>query len=803
MISSIKITSLTNIGNAINYTTLLPVVNMAGTPTTQKANLQILGNAILSGAGGSYFAAAAQAINAQTVSNAAQPAITSLGNLTGLNVAGVSNLGPVANVTITGGTAGYLLSTNGSGTLSWASPNSVFNTGNVTFNDINIIGTGNLKLQPDSGDASAFLDIYLTGGPDIHIAGNGETVILGTDDAANVTIGTDGNVRIQANTGTPQTWEFGNDGTTTFPTANVDLHNGGVQSGQVLQFGNPSLQAIITGPTPAANVSAERLIIQGQRGNGTGEGGDVYVWAGDADTNGGDIKIYAGDADNVSTGEGGYVNIDGGDGFNNGGLVEITGGYGAGGAGGAVSIVGGGSANGLTEHGNVYITAGNSIWSFNNDGTLTAPSTVTTNRFIQSPYQPVAPRGLVNQGTGILSEIATAISTGTGAISVTVDPTGRFVYSTNVSESSVSQYSINQSTGALTQITAPIASGSFPYDVAVDPTGRFVYVVSSGTGTVSQYSINQSTGELTEITTAIAAGTQSISIAVDPTGRFVYVTNYDSNTISQYSINQSTGELTEITTAIAAGLAPRDVSVDPTGRFVYSVSSTDYTVNQYSINQSTGALTAVTTISTGVSPFGIVVDPTGRFVYVANFGGDEVSQYSINQSTGVLSAITTEIGSGVGPFGIAVDPTGKFVYVTNQDDDTVSQYSINQVTGELTQITVAIPSIGMPSDVAVDPIGRFVYVTNYNDSTISQFGINNFSAGSATIPIINTGIITATSFVGTGVFVTGNIPAATTAGAGARVFVTDANANTFGTLYVGGAANAVPVWSDGSNWYIG
>jgi hypothetical protein len=123
-ITSIKITALTDIGNSIAYTTLVPVVDMAGTPTTEKANLQILGNLILSGSGGSYFAKAAQAVNAQTVSNAAQPAITSVGTLTALTVSGVSNLGPVANVTITGGTAGYVLSTNGSGLLSWAIPSS-------------------------------------------------------------------------------------------------------------------------------------------------------------------------------------------------------------------------------------------------------------------------------------------------------------------------------------------------------------------------------------------------------------------------------------------------------------------------------------------------------------------------------------------------------------------------------------------------------------------------------------------------------------------------------------------------------
>jgi hypothetical protein len=47
------------------------------------------------------------------------------------------------------------------------------------------------------------------------------------------------------------------------------------------------------------------------------------------------------------------------------------------------------------------------------------------------------------------------------------------------------------------------------------------------------------------------------------------------------------------------------------------------------------------------------------------------------------------------------------------------------------------------------------------------------------------------------------LPAAATAGAGARSFVTDANATTFLSTVAGGGANKVPVVSDGTNWLIG
>jgi hypothetical protein len=158
------------------------------------------------------------------------------GNITGLNLIGDSNANLYAhgNVTIVSDssntTATWAFGADGNLTLpgntfavNYANGTQVSiggggNTGNVTFSDINIIGTGNLKLQPDSANASAYLDIFLTAGPDIHIAGNGETVILGTDDFANVAVNVDGNVSIQAGdaNGT-HTWTLDTTGNLTLP----------------------------------------------------------------------------------------------------------------------------------------------------------------------------------------------------------------------------------------------------------------------------------------------------------------------------------------------------------------------------------------------------------------------------------------------------------------------------------------------------------------------------------------------------------------------------------------------------------
>jgi hypothetical protein len=48
-----------------------------------------------------------------------------------------------------------------------------------------------------------------------------------------------------------------------------------------------------------------------------------------------------------------------------------------------------------------------------------------------------------------------------------------------------------------------------------------------------------------------------------------------------------------------------------------------------------------------------------------------------------------------------------------------------------------------------------------------------------------------------------SLRAASTAGAGARAFVTDATSTTFASVVAGGGSNGVPVYSDGTNWRIG
>jgi hypothetical protein len=128
-----------NVSSAVNATSFTSNVATGTAPfvvtsTTTVANLNVaqanLANTANAVAGANVSGQVANALVAGTVYTAAQPNITSTGSLTGLtvsNATGVVNftttanvtLGSVSNLHISGGTSGYVLSTDGAGTLSW------------------------------------------------------------------------------------------------------------------------------------------------------------------------------------------------------------------------------------------------------------------------------------------------------------------------------------------------------------------------------------------------------------------------------------------------------------------------------------------------------------------------------------------------------------------------------------------------------------------------------------------------------------------------------------------------------------
>jgi hypothetical protein len=120
-LSSLSVSGTATVGNVSTAGTISSTGTLTAGNLATGGTLSVGGNANVGniGATNGVFTTVAG-----TLSTAAQPNITSVGNLSGLTVTGTTSLGNVGNVSITGGATGYVLTTDGTGNLTWSSTSS-------------------------------------------------------------------------------------------------------------------------------------------------------------------------------------------------------------------------------------------------------------------------------------------------------------------------------------------------------------------------------------------------------------------------------------------------------------------------------------------------------------------------------------------------------------------------------------------------------------------------------------------------------------------------------------------------------
>jgi 6-phosphogluconolactonase (cycloisomerase 2 family) len=175
---------------------------------------------------------------------------------------------------------------------------------------------------------------------------------------------------------------------------------------------------------------------------------------------------------------------------------------------------------------------------------------------------------------------------------IVVDPAGYMVYAAN--SYSVYAFLIDRQNGTLQtvsgspyQIIDP-SSGSGGISIAMDPNGHFLYVSNANTNTISSYQIDRSDGSLYPLYSVNAPYGLLIT---NYTGSFLYETNdTDSKvTISGFSVDTNTGTFTPVPGSPYAVPGSYNVFGGQTTAWKYLYVGMDPT-NGYEIN-SDGALT--------------------------------------------------------------------------------------------------------------------------------------------------------------------------------------------------------------------
>ena len=184
MATNIKITALSDITSAnMTYNDLLAVVDMNGTAETKKSTVQLLGNLILDGAGGSNFKPANISLTAGTVTTAAQPNITSTGTLVSSTVTGNVDAG---NINATSAVVATYFSGDGANLTNLPSGSNSAAIANGTSNvDIPASG-GNINLS-SAGNAN----IAIITGTGVNVSGtlNATGIITGIGSGLSAIVG--------------------------------------------------------------------------------------------------------------------------------------------------------------------------------------------------------------------------------------------------------------------------------------------------------------------------------------------------------------------------------------------------------------------------------------------------------------------------------------------------------------------------------------------------------------------------------------------------------------------------------------
>ena len=134
-------------------------------------------------------------------------------------------------------------------------------------------------------------------------------------------------------------------------------------------------------------------------------------------------------------------------------------------------------------------------------------------------------------------------------------PDGEFVYVLNELALSVTAFKYDKEAGTMNAVqTIPTLSEDVKAkevfnsasEIRVHPSGKFVYSANRGNDTITAFRVGESTGLLYEIEVEPVRGSWPRNFNLDPTGKWLLAAGQDSNTIAVFEINQDTGELTYV-----------------------------------------------------------------------------------------------------------------------------------------------------------------------------------------------------------------------------------------------------------------
>ncbi len=312
-----------------------------------------------------------------------------------------------------------------------------------------------------------------------------------------------------------------------------------------------------------------------------------------------------------------------------------------------------------------------------------------------------------DQQKGTLKELQT-VTEGSSPGFLAFSPNKDFLYSIygkgtlDDGNGAVMSFKIDAFTGFLKKVNEQSVGGKGPAHISIDPKGRFAYTANYGDASVTVFPINSDgtlakasdyvkhTGSSTNPQRQMEPHPHSSIPSAD--GKFLYVSDLGTDRIVIYEV-LSGGKLKPAAVPyvqVPAGSGPRHFKIHQNGNFAYSVDELSNTIVGFKVNKKTGALTIIERLSMLPEGYAEVTyasdvhfSPDGKFIYATNRGHESVVIYEVNAKNGKLNMIGHESTGGKHPRNFMISKNGEYVLVGNTNTDNVVIFNRDNKTGLL------------------------------------------------------------------------------------------------------------------------
>lgn len=219
-----------------------------------------------------------------------------------------------------------------------------------------------------------------------------------------------------------------------------------------------------------------------------------------------------------------------------------------------------------------------------------------------SVQQDQGPAGASKPAAAVEGSFAASDHNGPHAHMIACDPSGKFVFSTDLGLDRLYQWRFDGASGQLTPNDPPwiaaSSAGAGPRHFVFHPDGKTVLLVNEEASTLTSYRFDSQKGTLKQLHTVSSLpadykGTSFASgLVLSEDGKNLYVANRLHNSIAQFSVGAD-GELKPVAEIWTRGDYPRSLTLSPDGHYLYAMNQRSDNVTRFSLDKASGKLSFV------------------------------------------------------------------------------------------------------------------------------------------------------------------------------------------------------------------